>query len=244
MSNIVNDVHDKLSGPLEEAYRVLRTNIQFYGIDKVIKTLTITSCNPGEGKTTTSINLAISLAKSGIKVLLIDADLRKPALAKHLGVINSAGISNYILGHAEFGEVINSTNIDNFYFVTCGPKPPNPTELVGSLTFTEFLKTAEEKFEMIIIDTPPLGSVIDCAVIAAQTDGVIMVIEAKNVAYQQAQRVKEQLEKVGAKILGVVLNKVKRDDYRYYYNYYNYYGSKSKSEKKISGLKRIFAAGR
>lgn len=224
MESIAYKVKDKLNAPVEEAYKVLRTNIQFCNFNKGIKTMAITSCNPGEGKTTTAINLAISMAKSGMKVLLIDADLRKPMLMKHLGGNNDVGLSNLISGYSTTEEVINSTDVDNLYFIACGPKPPNPAELIGSSRFGELLKEAERKFDMVIIDTPPLGSVIDCAIISAQTDGTLIVIESKAIDYQNAQRVKEQLERANARILGVVLNKVSKSDYKNYYSYYNYYG--------------------
>ncbi|MCX7920945.1 MAG: CpsD/CapB family tyrosine-protein kinase [Clostridia bacterium] len=225
------NVRESLNTPVEEAYRVLRTNIQFCGFDKKIKTLTITSCTHGEGKTTTAINLALSMAKSGMKVLLVDADLRKPMLMKHLGSNNFTGLSNLISGNSNFDEVTNATNVKNFYFIACGPKPPNPAEIIGSANFTDFLKQAEEQFDVVIIDSPPLGSVIDCAIIAAQTDGTLIVIESNAVEYRNAQRVKEQLEKANARILGVVLNKVEKSDYRNYYSNYSDFGSNKKINK-------------
>jgi capsular exopolysaccharide synthesis family protein len=245
MTEKTHVVKDQLNTPVEEAYRVLRTNLQFCGFDKKIRTIAVTSCNPGEGKTTTSINLAISLAKSGMKTLLIDADLRKPMLAKHLGSENKRGLTNLISGVASLEEVINRTNIENFYFISCGAKPPNPAELVGSARFSEFMQTVSEQFDMVIFDTPPLGSVIDCALIARQTDGTLLVIESNAVEYPSARRVKEQLEKVNARILGVVLNKMAKNEYRSYYNYYyNYGNSKSRERGFLSRLKKIFSGKR
>lgn len=231
MENRMYKVRDNLRIPVEEAYKVLRTNIQFCGFDTNIKTLAVTSCNPGEGKTTTAINLAISMAKSGLKILLVDADLRKPMLAKHLGSLNSVGLTNVISGFAHLEDAVNATNIEGFYFISCGPKPPNPAEMIASTRFSDFLKSVKEQFDMVIIDTPPLGSVIDCAVVAAQTDGAIIVIKANSVEHWNARRVVEQLEKANAKILGVVLNRVSRNDYRSYYHNYDYYGSVKKEEK-------------
>lgn len=222
-------VHDTLNTPVEEAYKVLRTNIQFCGFEKKIKTMAVTSCKPGEGKTTTSINLAISMAKSGVRTLLIDADLRKPMLAKHLGSSNTFGLTNIISGYATLDEAVNNTSVENFYFIACGPKPPNPAELIGSTRFSEFIKQVGEEFDMVIFDTPPLGSVIDCAIISRQVDGTVLVVESNSVEYWNAQRVKEQLEKVNARILGVVFNKVVKNDYRSYYGYYYYNYEKSDS---------------
>jgi len=231
------NIQEKISAPVEEAYKVLRTNIQFCGFDKRIKTITITSCGPGEGKTTTSINLAVSFAKSGMKTLLLDTDLRKPMLAKHLGGNAQVGLTTLIAGKSELGDTINSTNIENLYYMPCGPKPPNPAELIGSDKFKGFLGEVRELFDIIILDTPPLGSVIDCAIISSLTDGTILLIESSAVEYANAQRVKEQLEKANARVLGVVLNKVTRNDYRNYNYYYYYYGESGSSGK--SWFKRL-----
>jgi capsular exopolysaccharide synthesis family protein len=215
-------VKDTLNSSVEDAYRVLRTNIQFCGVEEQIKTLAITSTNPGEGKTTTSINLAVSLAKSGVRVLLIDADMRKPMILKTFGASNRIGLSTYISGKADVEDTIIGTTVNNLFVIGCGPIPPNPTELIGTKRFSELMKIAKTKFDMVIIDTPPLGSVIDCAIIAAQIDATLIVIQAKGVEFRNAQRVKEQLEKANARVLGVVLNKVVKSDYRYYNSYYNY----------------------
>lgn len=232
------DIKAGLNAPVEEAYRVLRSNIQFCGFDKKIKSLVITSCNPGEGKTTTSLNLSISMAKAGMNVLLVDADLRKPAIAKHLGEDNAPGLSTLISGFAKLEDVITMTSLKGFSFIACGPKPPNPAELVGSGTFSEFLATVKEKYDMVIIDTPPLGSVIDCAMISAQADGTLLVIESHSVDHTEVLRVKDQLEKANARILGVVLNKIKKSEYKGYYNYYKYYGKEKKEGGFFSRFRR------
>lgn len=232
------EIRDQLNIPVEEAYKVLRTNIQFCGFNKDIKTLTITSFAPGEGKTTTAINLAISKAKSGMKVLLIDADLRKPVLLKHISSNNPTGVSNYISGTAPLEEIICATNIENLYVIACGPKPPNPAELVGSSRFAELLDKVKESFDSIIIDTPPLGSVIDGAVIASQTDATLLVIKARSVSSQNVKRIKDQLDKVKANVLGVILNKVSKSDYKNYYSYYDYYGEdKSGNRRKLKKVR-------
>jgi protein-tyrosine kinase len=215
----------KITDPVaKEAYKVLRANIQFCEFSKRIKTLTITSCLPGEGKTTVSLNLGVSIATAGMKVLVVDADLRKPMLLKYMGNSNFKGLSNYISGHAELDEIINNTDIAGLYYIACGVKPPNPTELISSGRFSEFLEEVKERFDIVIIDTPPLGNVIDCAIIAAQTDGTILVIQHKAVDYRSAQMVKNQLEKANAHILGVVLNKEPGSNHKRGYDYYNFYG--------------------
>lgn len=217
-------IEDDLNLPAEEAYKVLRTNILFCGIKKPIKTLSITSNGSGEGKTTTSINLAVSVAKSGKKALLVDADMRKPASCKQFGDNGEKGLSSLISNNATLDEVIKKTNISNLYFIACGPKPPNAAELVGASEFNRFVETVREQFDMVIIDTPPLGSVIDSAIIASQTDGSILVIETNSVSHKHVVRIKEQLEKANARVLGVVLNKMNKSEYKNYYNNYNYYG--------------------
>jgi protein-tyrosine kinase len=210
MAEKTHTIQEELSAPVEEAYRVLRSNIQFCSFDKKIKSLVVTSCQPGEGKSTTSHNLAISMAKTGMNVLLVDADLRKPSVEKLVGQNHTQGLSTLIAGHAMLEEVIHRTSIKGFSYIACGPKPPNPAELMGSEAFHVFLKAATEMFDLVIIDTPPLGSVIDCAIISA--------------------RVKVQLEKANARILGVVLNKMKKSDYKGYYNYYKYYGAEDREK--------------
>ncbi|HYE11166.1 MAG TPA: CpsD/CapB family tyrosine-protein kinase [Patescibacteria group bacterium] len=222
---------EKLNNPAEEAYKVLRTNLNFYGLNHALKTIAVTSYRPNEGKTTTCINLSISIAESGMKALYVDADLRKPMLMKDLGSNDFEGLSNYLSGHTGIEEIIHSTDIDGFFYIPCGVKPFNPTELLNSERFDDFLIFVQQHFDMIIIDTPPLGSVIDSSIIAAKTDGTLIVIKPNTVKYKNALMLKEQLEKSNARILGVVLNGVKNRDYKGYYNSYDYYGSKRKYAK-------------
>ena len=224
--------NSQLGIPAEEAYKTLRTNIRFCGVVNKIRTISITSCAPGEGKTTTSINLAVSMANSGMKTLLVDADLRRPMIEKILDINAKVGLTSYITGEATLEEVIYSTNIENFYITPCGIIPPNPAELLSSDNFSTFignmkdryLETVKGQFDIVIFDTPPLGSVIDAAIIAAQTDGTLLVIKSKSVNYKLACQVKGQLEKANASLLGVVINRIEKKDLRYgYKNYYNYY---------------------
>lgn len=222
------NINYKLSGPVEEAYNFLRTNIQYYELDRKIRTVAVTSWNPGDGKTTTAINLSISIAKSGTKVLFVDMDLRKPMVMKQLGNNTSKGMSNLLAGSASLDEVINTTDIEGLSFISCGVKPINPVELIESDRFTAFLETAKKWFDMIIIDTPPLGSVIDCAVISSQLDGTLIVVKPYTLKFMHMKMMKEQLEKVKAVVLGVVLNDVSKSDYKNYYDGYDYYGNQKK----------------
>ncbi len=226
MPSEIFDMTRRKNEAVDEAYKVLRTNIQFYEQQNQIKVITVTSYGKGEGKSTIAKNLAISMAKSGKKVLLVDADLRKPGMFKTSEETDLKGLSDYVLGNVSMEDIINKTAVEGLYFISSGTKPPNPAELIGLPKFNELLNSAKEQFDMAIFDTPPLGSVIDCAIIAAQTDGVIIVVEQGAVKYGNVMLVKDQLEKVNARILGTVLNKVSKSDYKKYYKYYDYYKNK------------------
>ena len=223
-----------VSEPMEEALRTLRTNIQFCNTDKVLKTICLTSCIPNEGKSMTAINLAISMASAGKKVIHIDADMRKPKQYKEINAKFNSGLSNFLSGMAELDDVISETYIENFQLILCGLKPPNPAELLGTARFTELIKKLKEKYDYVLIDTPPLGSMIDAAIIAAEADGTIMLIEYNTIDYNKALKVKEQLEKANARILGVVLNKIPKKEYRDYYYDYNYHYRENSKKRRIT----------
>lgn len=228
MTSLTTNVSYKLNSPAEEAYKVLRENLNYYGLNDNIKTITVTSYSPNEGKTTTSINLSISMAKSGMKVLYVDADLRKPAFMKDIGSEDFQGLSNYLFGYVDIDELIHSTDIDGFFYISCGVKPYDPAAILNSERFSAFLEAVKKDFDMIIIDTPPMGSVIDCSIVAGKTDGVLIVIKPNTVKYKNALMMKEQLEKSSTRILGIILNGIKQKDYKLYYNNYDYYGYKRK----------------
>ena len=214
-----------------EAYKSLRTNLQFCGEDK--KVIAITSCTPNEGKSSVTMNLAVSLADAGKKVLLIDADLRKSVLVGRTKVKESIkGLTHYLSKQAALIEVICATNVKNLHIVYAGPVPPNPAELLGGKHFRELLTSLRKVYDYILVDTPPLGSVIDSAIIAEECDGSIMVIETGVISYRFAQDVKRQLEKSNCPILGVVLNKVDMSKQGYYGKYYGKYYRKYGNEDK------------
>ena len=211
-----------------EAIRTLRTNIRFCGDD--IKVVMITSSIPDEGKSTITVNLARSMAEAGQSVLIIDGDIRKSILIGYLdahleqgGVFY--GLSHYLTGQKRLEEVLYNTNIGNMDIIFAGPAVPNPTEILGNHYFEELIKTARENYDMILIDVPPLGAVIDAAVIAPYTDGAILVIQQKAVSRKMVKNVKKQLKNSGVRILGAVLNKVEkeRQGYGYYKGYYKEY---------------------
>lgn len=210
---------------LQEAYKSLRSNLQFCGPD--FKVIAFTSCMPNEGKSSVSLQVAISLAELGKKVLLVDADLRKSVLMRKLKVTSKGvrGLSHYLSGQYPLDEVLNATNIENLSIIFAGPVPPNPAELLGSSLFQNLVTAFRSVYDYVIIDTPPLGSVIDSAVVAQNCDGAVMVIGANTISYRFAQEIRDQLEKSNCKILGVVLNKVNVKSRRYYGKYYGkYYG--------------------
>lgn len=204
----------------EEAMKTLRTNIQFSGTN--IQVLMFTSSVPNEGKSETSFRLASSLAQLGRKVLLIDADIRKSVFVSRYQLDRQVeGLSQYLSGQRERDEVLYETNIPNLSMMFSGPFSPNPAELLEENLFGELVVWARENYDYIIIDTPPMGSLIDGAIISQHCDGAIIVIESGEISYKLLQKVKAQLEKSGCRILGTVLNKVdiKQGSYYYYGKY-------------------------
>ena len=221
-----------------EAYRILRTNLQFSSFDKEIKTIVVTSSTPGEGKTTTIANLAITIAQAGVKVLLVDTDLRKPRIHSLFGLNNSKGITTLLAQHGELKDYVNSVGINNLDVLKSGPIPPNPSELLGSNAMKNFIQKAKENYDIILLDSAPVGSITDAAVLSAISDGVIFVVNSGKVDCEIVKRAKESLENVKANMLGVVLNNVTKQNQDGYYQY-EYYGeeqteeaSKKKKEKK------------
>lgn len=210
---------------VDEAFRVLRTNLQFCGEDK--KVIAVTSSIPGEGKSSVSFRLAISLAEVGKKVIFIDADLRKSVLYQKVdGDEQGIGLSDYLLGQKSLPQIVCDTNIKNLYLIMAGQVPPNPAELLNEPSFSKMIEVLKKVYDYIIIDTPPLGSVIDSAVIAEKCDGVVLVIESGKVSGRFVGENIRQLEKSGCPIVGAVLNKMDRSQKGRYGKYYGRYGKK------------------
>lgn len=205
-----------------EAFKTLRTNILFCGAD--IKTIVLTSSRENEGKSTVSAELAKSLAEAGKNTLLIDADMRKSVLLrKSVRARNFFGLSELLSGQAELEQVLYNTQNENFDVIFSGQFPPNPVELLGARTFAKFLDEIKKNYDYIIIDSPPLGTVIDAAVIAAECDGSVIVISPGKITNNEAIEVKNQLLKSGCKLLGVILNEVDSKHSKYYKKYYKKY---------------------
>ncbi len=208
-----------------EAYKTLRTNIQFCGSD--IKIIGLTSCIPNEGKSSVSLNLAVSIAEAGKKVVFVDADLRKSVIIGRYKIDRPIkGLTHYLSGINKADEIIYKSSIENLHMIFSGPVTPNPSELLGGAKFANLIQVLGQSYDYVIIDTPPIGSVIDGAIIAKICNGMIMVVESKRISYKFGQKVKNQLDKTGCRILGAVLNKVDINEKGYYGKYYgNYYGS-------------------
>lgn len=190
---------------VNEALKTLRTNLMFSGPS--VRVIGLTSFGPGEGKTTLSLQTAIAFAQLGKRVLLVDADLRKSVLAGQLRIRNKVeGLSHYLSGLANVRDLLQETDIPGLYVMLAGMRVPNSTELLGSENFARLIPALKEVFDYVIVDTAPVGQVIDCALMAPHLDGVALVVDATKNSYKLERRVKNQLEKSGGKLLGVILN--------------------------------------
>lgn len=215
----------------EEAIKTLRTNIQYIGKD--IKSILFTSCFPNEGKSDITMQLAKELGNLNKKVIFVDTDIRKSALLSRYQIQKKTqGLSQFLSGQVNAGRIIYNTNFPNVDIILSGPVAPNPSELLEEKVFGSLIEALKTKYDYILIDTPPVRSVTDAAVVARQCDGVVFVVECEAVSYRVAQKAKEQMEKTGCKLLGVVLNKVDTKKDKYYNKYGYYYSSKNKGQKK------------
>ncbi|WP_027623948.1 CpsD/CapB family tyrosine-protein kinase [Clostridium lundense] len=231
--------------PIAEAYRTLRTNIQFSSFDKKIQTIMVTSSGPGEGKSTTSSNLAVVMAQTGGKTIIIDCDQRKPRLHKLFNLSNEVGLSDLLAGNTGFSAAVHETKIKNLDVLPAGTRPPNPSELLSSNKMSGFVEDLRGEYDCIILDTPPIVAVTDAQLIARYVDGCILVISSGEVEREAAIKAKALLDKVQARIIGAVLNKVEVSEKGYYGYYYHYYygndGQKVKKKKTSSSEKSVSA---
>ena len=208
---------------IDEAYSCIYANFLFSSPYTPRKSIAVLSGAPREGKTSVSINLAIKFAQNGLKVLLVDSDLRKPVEAKHLGDGWRIGLYSMFADNVPMEEAICPTNIENLSFIASGIQRGNPYALLSSPAFDRFIEKAKQQFGLIIFDTPALNSVIDGAVIASKTDAAILVVRAGKNSIPKTARVKEQIKKAKANLIGVILNDVKRSEYRKSYEAYDYF---------------------
>jgi capsular exopolysaccharide synthesis family protein len=211
---------------LAEAYRQLRTSILLSSAGHAPKSLLVTSSLPSEGKTTTATNTAISLAQTGARVLIIDADMRRPRVHSVFGFKNNAGLSSVLASELNEKEVLDAIQFDDRTKVgvlASGPIPPNPAELVGSDQMTKLLKLLQKHFDHVVVDSPPITSFTDGVLIASMVDGVILVVQSGRSSRQMVRKTRQMIQDVGAKIFGVVLNNVDLKSQENYYYYQSYY---------------------
>ncbi|MBI5144494.1 MAG: polysaccharide biosynthesis tyrosine autokinase [Candidatus Omnitrophica bacterium] len=207
---------------LMEALRNIRTSIIFSSPPDTLKSILITSAIPQEGKSTISINLAIAIAADGTRTLLVDGDMRRPSLHKILGLNNSSGLSNYLTSKMPIDDIIQETKFQNLKFISCGPIPPNPSELFGSYRMKELLNEAKAKFDRVLFDGAPIFGISDSVVLAKALDGVIQVIRFGKISWDMVNKAKNRLQNLGVKITGVIINGVDIKKESYYYKYYDY----------------------
>ena len=218
----------KKRSPLAESYRHLRTSVLLSSAGHPPNTLLITSCMPAEGKTTTAVNAALSLAQTGAKVLIIDADMRRPRLHSIFGLENRRGLSTILSSEftAEQVKSLINEHKSGLHILTSGALPPNPAELIGSEQMRKLLTTLQPQYNQIVIDSPPIGSFTDGVLAATMVDGVLLVVHSGKTSRAVCRRARQVLQDVGAKIFGVVLNRVnarEHDYYHYYGDYYSHY---------------------
>jgi non-specific protein-tyrosine kinase len=212
-----------------EAYRMLRSNISFSSVDKPIETILVTSASPSEGKSITAANLAVTMAQAGYRTIVLDCDLRKPTQHKIFGVSNDAGLTNSLLAHANLNSFIRPTRVENLRVLTTGPLPPNPAELLGSRSMNTFLGVLNSEADVVVIDSPPILAVTDSAILARLSDGVLLVVDSGKTKRESAQRAREALDNAGARLLGVVINRMPAKGSYYSYNSKYYSNSKEPS---------------
>lgn len=232
--------HFAPKSPISEAYRSLRTSIQYARADSPLQTIAITSPGPQEGKSTTVANLAIAFAQMGTKVLLVDTDLRRPVLHSIFSLSRAKGISNYLVGKISLDEAILDTTIDNLSLMPCGTLPPNPSELLGSKAMKQCVAELKKRFDIVLFDSPPIMAVTDAAVLSSEVDGVVLVVKAGQTDRNAVLRSYDILKNLPNRILGALLNVVNVEGIygSYYYYYYHYYYYGKDGMKRTRRLKR------
>ncbi|GFK28218.1 CpsD/CapB family tyrosine-protein kinase [Tetragenococcus halophilus] len=208
------------SSPVAEQYRTIRTNIQFASsADQQLKTIVVTSSGPREGKSLSSANLAAVFAQAGQKTLLVDADLRKPTIHKTFQVSNEAGLSTLLSSGVKMEETVQKTVVENLFILTSGPKPPNPSELLGSAKMNQIMEEARNIFDIVIFDMPPVVTVTDAQVMSSKADGTLLVVRENWTRKDALSKAKELLDLVQARVLGVIYNGSEQSKDKAYYYY-------------------------
>ena len=231
--------HTNSKSPISEAYRTLRTNIQFSNVDHPIKTFVITSPMISEGKTTTLTNLAETFAQAGNRVMVVDADLRRPRVHQVFGISNQQGVTNVLAGQVELKDAVQVSGSE-IHVLTSGPIPPNPSELLGSTKMKELIQILSDNYDIVLIDAPPINMVTDAAVLSTFVDGVVLVVASGKTEIEAGKRALKSLEAVKANVLGAVMTMMPVTKKGYYsYQYYSYEeGVEVKKNRKLFSLKK------
>ncbi|PTL81892.1 capsular biosynthesis protein [Vitiosangium sp. GDMCC 1.1324] len=232
-------IHRHPRSPAAEMCRAIRTNLLFMSPDKPFRKVVVSSAGPSEGKSTVVINLGMVMAQTGTRVLLMDTDMRRPRLHKAFGVPDDIGVSSLVVGEGSLERAIKSTDVPNLFVLPCGPLPPNPAELLHTRAFSELLGKLQERFDCILLDSPPLGPVSDALVLSKQSDGILLVLKAGGTHREQAKRAIRSLRDVKARVIGALLNHVDVKGGKYgseyhAYNYYRSYGSERDEQRSAS----------
>lgn len=227
--------------PVSESYRTLRTNLQFSKVDRSLKTILVTSSGPKEGKSTTAANLAIALAQIGQKIVLVDADLRRPVIHSIFGIKKDEGVTNYLMDTIKYDQILKPTFNENLFIICSGILPPNPSELLASKSMEQLIEKLYKDFDVIIFDSPPVIAVTDAVILSTKVDGTILVVNSGHTNKDALSRCTTLLESVGTNPLGILLNGVNIEGMygSYYYYYYHHYYSKPGRKKKKSMSKII-----
>lgn len=231
---------DSTFSPVSEAYRVIRSNIQFMAVDEPAKSIMVTSANPGEGKSTTAANLALIMAQADLKTILVDADLRKPVMHKIFGVPNLGGLTDLLRSpEMEIDGHLKSTEIENLKLITSGPLPPNPAEILSSKRMAQLLPRLEEIADVIIFDSPPVLPVTDAVALSTRVDGVVLVTRAGQTRRELISRALQNLKQVRANVLGAVLNGIsQKATAADHYHYYARSGQKAQTQRSFAKPRR------
>jgi succinoglycan biosynthesis transport protein ExoP len=224
--------HDDPKSPESESVRILRTNVQFLSIEQPLRRILVTSPYAEDGKTTVAVNLAAGLAAAGTKTVLVETDLRRPVAHEYFGLPISPGLTEVLMGRATVEEAGRPTDVRNLAILPAGTLAPNPAELLGTGKMAGLMEELTENCDTVVLDTPPALAVADATVLAQLTDGVLLVLRAGRTHRQKAKEAKAMFERVGVRVLGVVLNDVDTADAYYYYRYYQGYGAEPKTRRR------------